>query len=74
MPHVRLAKHRITHFLRIPYATAESTPQIVNAVERLAQDPITAALPRQAWLQPGRFHLGFSSLSLGTPDRVKAAI
>ncbi|KAI4271096.1 MAG: hypothetical protein LQ337_006255 [Flavoplaca oasis] len=74
MPPVRLANNRFTHFLRIPYATAESTPQIVSAVERLAKDPIAAALPRQAWLAPGQFHHNLGSLSLRTPGHVETAL
>ena len=74
MPHVRLANNRFTHFLRIPYATAESTPQIASAVERLAQDPIAAALPRQAWVAPGQFHYNLGSLSLRTPGHVETAL
>ncbi|KAL8992262.1 MAG: hypothetical protein Q9169_007236 [Polycauliona sp. 2 TL-2023] len=69
-----MVEYGVTHFVRIPYATAESTPQIANATERLARDPIAAALPREAWCTPGQYHLSIMPLSLKTPARVDKAL
>ncbi|KAL8683900.1 MAG: hypothetical protein Q9186_000111 [Xanthomendoza sp. 1 TL-2023] len=65
--------HGITHFLRIPFATAKSTVQLQDSIERVATDPIAAELPRAAWNAPDEVHFQVSPLSLKTPSRVRAA-
>lgn len=67
-------RHRITHFLRIPFATANSTPQLVNSINRIAADPVARDIPREAWLQPDEIHFSLGGLKLTTPGHVKAAM
>lgn len=68
-----LKKHRITHFLRIPFATAKSTPQLRQSIDHVARDPITAALPRAAWPAPDELHYALGPLSLLKPERKERA-
>ncbi|KAI4226284.1 MAG: hypothetical protein L6R36_003275, partial [Xanthoria steineri] len=70
---MNLKKYGITHFLRIPFATAKSTPQLLRSVERVAQDPIASALPRLAWRNPDELHFAAGLLSLKTPSCVRTA-
>lgn len=64
----------MTHILRIPFATAQSTPQFLNSIARVAEDPITSALPRAAWSVPGEINFNITALSLKTPAQLEAAI
>jgi len=64
----------ITHFLRIPIATPESTPQLLQSLGHVAQDPIAAALPRAAWRTPDELHYHVAPLSLLEPGRLDRAI
>ena len=70
---VNLKKYGITHFLRIPFATVKSTPQLLRSVERVAQDPIASALPRLAWNTPDEVQLLTGFLSLKTPSCIDTA-
>ncbi|CAL8579788.1 hypothetical protein XPA_005519 [Xanthoria parietina] len=70
---IRLREHGITHFLRIPFTTAKSTPQLLRSIERVAQDPIASALPRLAWNSPDEVHFATGLLSLKTPSCKKTA-
>lgn len=70
---INIAKFGITHFLRIPFATTQSTPQLLESVQQVSEDPITAVLPRAAWSVPDEIHCSMGPLSLKTPARVKAA-
>ena len=70
---IKIREYGITHILRIPFATAKSTPQLLRSIERVAQDPIASALPRLAWNSPDEVHLVTKSLSLKTPSCIKAA-
>ncbi|KAI4188324.1 MAG: hypothetical protein LQ346_005336 [Caloplaca aetnensis] len=63
----------ITHFLRIPFATTESIPQLLSSLGNVAQDPIASALPRTAWSAPDQVHFTIGGLSLKTPARIEAA-
>ena len=63
-----------THFLRIPFATAMSTPQLIDLRTRLMQDPIAAAIPRPAWSEPDEIQWTIECLSLETPSRLHRAI
>ena len=65
---------RATHFIRIPIATAKSTPQIRRSTEHVAQDPIASALPRFAWLGPNEMKYSLGLLSLETRSHVESAI
>ena len=67
-------RHGITHFLRIPFATPRSTPQFLQSLRQVSQDPIAAALPRAAWNTPNELYHSFGSLSLGKPGRLDKAI
>lgn len=67
-------KHGLTHFLRIPFATSISTPQLQQSILQVARDPIAAALPQAAWSYPSQVHFAITSLSLKSPDRVNAAV
>jgi len=67
-------KHGLTHFLRIPFATLISIPQLQQSILQVPQDPIAAALPPVAWSYPTQVHFAIISLSLKTPDRVNAAV
>lgn len=66
-------KYGITHFLRIPYATRESTPQLLKSLQQVAEDPIASELPREAWLRPDQLLLGVGLLRLETEERLKGA-
>lgn len=67
-------KYGITHFLRLPFATPESTPQLLQSLRHVSQDPITAALPQAPWKTPNELHQSFGSLSLRKPGRLDRAI
>ena len=67
-------KYGLTHFLRIPLATAKSTPQLLASIDRIATDPITSAFPPAAWSSPDQIYLSIGCLSLKTPARVAAAV
>lgn len=71
---INIKKYGITHFLRIPFATAKSTPQLLHSLQRVAEDPIAAALPRLAWLTPDELFFSIGSLSLKTTSRRRTAI
>lgn len=64
----------ITHFLRIPFTTRRSTPQLVSSIKHVARDPIASALPYIAWKTPEELHYPVGLLSLTTPSHIKAAI
>lgn len=63
----------ITHFLRIPYATRQSRPQLLESLNRIAQDPIATALPKETWCHPERLHFAIGLLRLKSPERVREA-
>ena len=63
----------LTHFLRIPFATTKSTPQLLKSLDQIARDPLAAELPRAAWSAPDQVHYTFAQLSLKTPARIAAA-
>jgi hypothetical protein len=69
----RKAKHGLTHFLRVPFATSISTPLLQKSILEIALDPIAAALPQIAWNNPSQVHFTITALSLKKPDRVNAA-
>jgi len=69
----RKAKHGLTHFLRVPFATSISTPLLQKSIQEIARDPIAAALPQIAWNNPSQVRFTITALSLKTPDRVNAA-
>lgn len=69
----RKAKHGLTHFLRVPFATSISTPLLQKSILEIARDPIAAALPQIAWNNPSQVHFTITALSLKKPDRVNAA-
>lgn len=64
----------ITHFLRIPFATPESTPQFLQSLRHVSQDPIAAALPQAAWKTPNELYQSMGPLSLLKPGRLDGAI
>lgn len=66
--------HGTTHFLRIPLATTRSTRQLQRSIQRVAEDPGAAALPRVAWHVPDEINIPIASVSLKTPSRIGAAI
>ncbi|KAI4194062.1 MAG: hypothetical protein LQ350_007992 [Teloschistes chrysophthalmus] len=63
-----------THFLRIPLATAQSTPQLLKYLEQVATDPITKDLPREAWRVLDEIHFNIAPVSLPKPSHVEAAV
>lgn len=70
---IQAINYGITHFLRIPYATRESTPQLLRSLQQVAEDPIASELPREAWLRPDQLFLDAGLLRLETKERVKEA-
>lgn len=64
----------ITHFLRIPFATPKSTPQLLQSLGQVSQDPIAAALPRAAWNTLDELPYLVGALSLLKPGRLDRAI
>lgn len=71
---VNIRRYGITHFLRIPFATSRSIPQLLHSLGQVAQDPIAVALPRAAWSTPDELHYSVGPLSLGKPGRLDRAI
>lgn len=71
---VNIPKYGITHFLRIPFATSRSNPQLLHSLGNVAQDPIAVALPRAAWKFPDELHYFVGVLSLRKPGRLDRAI
>ena len=69
-----VSQHGITHFLRIPFATQKSTPQLLASINHVARDPIASALPRIASKTPDQLQYSVGMLSLTTPARMKAAV
>lgn len=67
-------RYGVKHFLRIPFATKESTPQLLASIEQIAEVPISANLPRVAWNSPDQYFFSTGRLDLQTPARVKAAV
>ncbi len=67
-------KYKLTHFLRIPLATKVSTPQLIQSLKHVSQDPTAAALPPQVWSNLDQISCHVTSLSLPTPARVESAI
>ncbi|KAL8644726.1 MAG: hypothetical protein Q9226_007619 [Calogaya cf. arnoldii] len=59
----------ITHFLRIPYATRQSRPQLFESLTRIAQDPLAVQLPTEAWHHPEQLQLEVGLLRLDSPKR-----
>lgn len=70
---VNIQKFRITHFMRIPYATRYSKPQLHQTLERIAHDPIATALPKQCWKHPEQLHFIITGLRLDSTKRVDKA-
>lgn len=66
-------KFGCTHFLRIPYATAISRPQLHASLDQIARDAMAAALPRETWLHPEQLHYTMGHLRLDTPKRIEEA-
>lgn len=64
----------ITHLLRIPLATAQSTSQLSDSIERISNDPIASALPALVWNTPHEVHINTGPLNLPTKARENAAI
>ncbi|KAL8686589.1 MAG: hypothetical protein Q9218_006999 [Villophora microphyllina] len=67
------AKHQVTHSLRIPLATAVSTPQLLESIAKVAEDPIAMELPRAVWSVPDQLQLPIAGLSLKTSAQENAA-
>ncbi|KAL8667293.1 MAG: hypothetical protein Q9202_000866 [Teloschistes flavicans] len=66
-------KLRKTHFLRIPLATAISTPQLQKSLQQVAADRLVLRRPHIAWSSPEQVSLVLGSLVLGTKARVRKA-
>lgn len=68
-----MEKYGGTHFLRIPYATTKSRPQLLASLDRLTRDPIAAAIPKEAWTHPKQPNYTLGLLRLDSPRRIKEA-
>ncbi|KAI4231737.1 MAG: hypothetical protein LQ352_008388, partial [Teloschistes flavicans] len=66
-------KLKKTHFLRIPLATAISTPQLQKSLQQVAADRLAVKRPHIAWSSPEEMSLVLGSLVLDTPARVRKA-
>lgn len=64
---------KITHALRIPLATAKSSPQLQRSLDKIRRDDLTRALPNPAWSQVGSLCLHIGSLSLPNQSRLTTA-
>ncbi len=65
---------KITHYIRIPLLNQTSSSQIQETLCQIANDPISAAVPREAYNPLQRLSLSVASLSLPTEESKNKAI
>ena len=70
---INIEKYRITHFLRIPFATKRSRPQLFQSLKRVAHDPTASILPQECWKLPEQLHFAIGILRLDSARRVQEA-
>lgn len=70
---INLGKYGATHFLRIPFATKRSRPQLFQSLKRVAHDPTALTLPQECWKHPEQLNFVIGILRLDSARRVQEA-